>query len=280
MTLDIPLFGNEVRLFLLGKPTDWRLVDPNDKEKKFRQEVGKEIAKLLMDWGVGTVLAPTPSFNAEVCSFKDLKDITEVRQKNGPLVRFHRGFSADGIVVEKGQADFLPSGDCPMLIVYDPTVPKLVCAHAGRECLYDLGRYGRDEPRQYASIVDAVIAQFQKKNRPMLKAHVTLGIAGRNFSHPIKDPKYGERNRHMLKQLGLYEEALDSPSDEGRLSLYKVIYGQLRAHGVDKDRITLDNADTYSDSQQMGFAWWSHRRFKEKNESVDGRNGVLVVHHG
>lgn len=268
-------FGPSVVVYMFGKtfrpdgqPVNWSI--------RSNPEAAKLIASFAAEHEVSTILQPSPDFSARVCQRWDLAKAALVPTRNDGAVTFLRGASADGVDdVRPGEAFYIASGDCPTLVLYDPTWGRLVCAHAGRDCLWDRRHILEGAPaRPSASVVTSAFACFNR--HPLrTRAFICGGIAGRNFEHDVESGDLASSNArmvgHFVDECGKFSVVGDS--NDGCLDLKFIIARQLVKAGLFPDMTGCDAIDTFDDRLNGEYVWWSNRR-GDKQE----RNGILIVH--
>lgn len=195
-------------------------------------------------------------------------------------LKMHRGVFADGVIMENRQeAFFVPSADCPTIVVAGKHI--VIGAHAGRDSLLDRKKiHLGSKSKKHNSVVDAIIERCLLAGEKIkdLQVFITCGIKAENFRHPIGHPQYGEKNKilieHLLQKYG--DDCLRGRQEEGLISLEDLIKRQFVLHSVPPENIATDGIDTYGDYVLNEYRWHSCARGKTPREKK-GRNGVLVI---
>ncbi len=288
-----------MKVHLFGKPHDWSIAPLREEEDAKKQpELMDRIRDATLslcpeDWfetepdhnpeGIDSVflLAPRPTeFNAVICDpWRDLK----VEMVSGPLLPCHfckvtikRGCNADGVEIPKNLLGgfWLSSADCLCVVAFSPS-GRLICAHAGRDSLFDRKKMLTGTPsRKNESVVDS-IAELLGTEFKETKFFLTCGIAPEHLVHSWYHLEHGATNEKMIKYLAERWEQSVPPGkeQEGWINLKGLVTSQFEEHGVSANSISTDGVDTYGDAGSDGRPlWWSHRR-------GDGakRNGILVI---
>jgi copper oxidase (laccase) domain-containing protein len=242
----------------------WNLYGP-DREKTL-----PSILNIASAFDVRSVLIPdVTDFNGRITSAHSMT------LSHGKAMDLYHRTSADGVVLEKGQAAAFATGDCPTVIMYDKKSTRLVAAHAGRKSL--LGSFS-ELPHGFAhgvvpenNVIGMMFKEFdfRKVKLEDICVYVTLGISGGHFSHPINHPRYGLANARMvafvIKKFG---SQCVVESKLGTISLFDIIRTQCRAKGIPSLNIRYDSVDTFSDrdSRSGEYLYYSNRRGdKERN---------------
>lgn len=227
--------------------------------------------------GVKNIFAPScKKFNAEIIHTEKLLHKTRLR---GGLM-FHRGYFADGVILtKKDGAFFIPSADCPTIVVIGKNIA--ITAHAGLACLIDKNSIYNNKPsRKHESVVDSIMEKFIKtrENIDEIRVFITCGIKSFNFSYRIDHPQHGNKNKILINYLlRKYSYCLLGDYRDGLISLDNLIENQFVLHGVCPKNVIFDNIDTYSDKSSSGdYLWHSCARGKTQEEKKR-RNGVLVT---
>lgn len=276
-TIKAAPFGAPVMIDAWGRPRDWRLDISS---------VPGVIAGRAYVRGVKTIRAPRPDFSGRICELDELTEwqTISIGGRKDSNIRILRGADADGTEVLRDEAFFVSSGDCPTLIVYDPVDRRLFCAHCGRNTLWDWQQVLHHQPpRQYESVVQAILARIRPFSHRALRVYLTCGISERYFSHPETgtDGMNCAQIRAMLKH---FQErgwgcCITGSTSEARISLRRLVAKQFRmfAPQMDPDLIGWDSIDTYSDLDTKGEpVWWSYRGAGRGGCSE--RNGIMVSH--
>jgi copper oxidase (laccase) domain-containing protein len=255
-------FGPKVAICLFGRPENWSFeVEP---------QAPKRISSYCFDLGVKTIVAPIADFSAVVRSRSELSETNLLDADFSKKVSILRNFG-DGAEAYPGEAFYVRSGDCPTLVIYDPESGRLVCAHAGRDCLFDRGRFRNCPAREHESVVGAVLNCFEQTEN--LRAFITCGISGRNFKHEmILNGELRSPETELMLEFFKKIEPKSVDLMTGSISLKGIITAQLVFGGVNPQNIGYDLIDTFGDKSNDQYTWWSHRRGNK-----DERNGVLVL---
>ncbi len=256
-------FGPRVSICLFGRPENWSF--------ETNLEAPRKIAEFCLEHGIKKITAPVADFSAVVCPCSVPPDVFMYDFGFLKKVQMLRN-SADGAVIYPEEAFYVRSGDCPTLVVFDPDSGLIVCAHAGRECLYDRANLLGKAPRQHKSVVEAALCRFDS-NHSRLLAFITCGIKAGNFKHElwVGGVKRTPEVWNMLECLKeVHSDSVDLKT--GSISLNGIITAQLIAGGVQPQNIGHDLINTYGDLNEGCPVWWSYRR----GDKVE-RNGVLVL---
>jgi len=301
-----PFDNVEIRLFgRNGGKTDWSIRHLTNENGSPSSEywtinsIARNIARV--HW----LLAPTPSFDAALCTMEDLKisihgETQYLEGEDGERIpayrpiRIMRGHNADGVVLPDKEYPvkvgfWLSSADCPTLIVTDGR--RVICAHCGYKSLVDLQALVGKPTRPYFSVVDAVIAEFTKISVPpkKLKAFVTLGIG----PHFVVMRSVRQEIDHEGDRILVYEKEKfatheanwkkarffkTTPSYDIATDIRKLTECQCLNRGIGNVRI--DDNDTFADKDKDGKSlWWSYERaMKQSPADKLKRNGVMVIH--
>lgn len=260
----------KVSVYLFGNPNDFGPYGD--------QEIITDTLKFYSQkHGVKKIFAPScKKFNAEIVWEKSFRH--KIRIRGGLTIR--KGVFADGVVLEnKQEAFFIPSADCPTVIAAGKYV--VIAAHAGRDCLLDKQKiHTGKRSRRNEGVVDAIMEKYLMAGEFIKDLHVfiTCGIKSENFPHPINHPRYGKKNKilikHLLEKYG--NGCLKGKPEEGLISLDDLIKKQFVLHDVPPENITADGIDTYDDNILGNPVWHSCARGKTQEEKKK-RNGVLVM---
>ncbi len=281
-TLETPraikeFFSNSVHISIFGKPHNWSLKDINSPDSIQFQA---HLAHIAQQCDVRDIYAPNSStFNALLCDPRELYlHIALTPEKD---IMLHRGAFADGVVIPKGAAMFIASADCPTLIVHDKETDVLIAAHAGLGCLVDRSAMIHNKPeRHHQSIIDVImryVSGFEKK----IDVQVVGGIKPKHFVYSTNHPVYGEANRLLLEGISdkYGPDIIQGGMETGCISLTALIESQFNKYDASRFNIKHDGVDTYGNINETGEPkWWSHVRYAEGKQEVDGRNGVFIVH--
>lgn len=258
-----------------GGVTNWKTLinGPFDKE---RERLAKQLKLFLRQHNVDSVYAPTTSkFNAQVVSHNE----TTEDYKCG----LHTGVTAEGLdVPTKSAVVFFPA-DCNTVVIRAQS-GHLIANHAGGFSLIDheLAINSQTPPREFASVVDTVVARFgELRDEPKtLSVFIVRGVSASNFGYNPSDETLGA---HNLKLLDAFRSINPSVvvGENGGVDITKVIRLQFEKYGVPSHQIQTDATDTYNDlDSDNDYTWWSHERAKNvgnDNEAVGCRNMVLVL---
>ncbi len=273
-TKSVELFKGIATVHAFGRETgNWRIGDFT-KPENFRR-----VAELAQKFGVDTVWCPQASkFNATIAkpiSFGPC-DLDDNYQHEIAGIKVMRGTEASGCVVSKGEAFFMATADCPIMVVRN-TIGKIVCAHAGRGELIDPAWVENGRPnyhRRFESVVDAIVSYFGSCIKQLEIASV-FGIRHGHI-HSVNDPKYGDFNlklrQYIQERWGA--EIICFSRDEEFL-IQRLIGLQWRSrHSIDDRQIWCDEVCTKTDiDNENNFRWHSVARGDNKGE----RNGIFVI---
>lgn len=206
---------------------------------------------------------------------------SRITHQDHPLELF-RGARGAGMMVPKQSAVFFPTADCPVLVMSSNRSRQVVAAHAGLRELVDFDRIFKGAPsRPNESVVDVMIASFPEVERPFIELKTVCGIQKVCYKHPVDHPTYGAQNQTLIHDLRsrLGADTVHNPDTAGRICLRSIIWYQAVLAGIKHTNISYDGVDTYTDTVGTNFAWWSHRRAKDNEQTDDltKRNGVLVI---
>lgn len=254
-----PFCSQKAKIFVFGKPNDWR--DKANYEK---------LIPLLLKEGVEKVYVPSASaFTGEL---SDPSDFHEELDIGG--IKFLNGCKTEGLVIPLNSAIILRTADCPTIVYHDIQNDILIVAHAGLGSVVDLKRILTGvSPRHDESVVDNMIRYTEDTEDR--EVHIVCGISYENFIYSLSDPTYKENNLKILSALLKYNNAIPLGIDHGGISIHGIIMDQFISHGITIDEINLDYVDTFSNP-----ALWSHRQMVVNEEKDYGRNAVLVIHKG
>lgn len=255
-------FSQHAKVFVFGKPTDWR--------------EGSNLSKLvplLVSEGIKKVFVPDCSkFTAELCSPSDFQKELDVGG-----IKFFHGVETEGLMIPQKSAVIFRTADCPTVVLHDIENDLLIGTHSGFESLIDKKRLTTGIPfRDHESVIDEIVKFIPPSSTNHYEIFIFAGISSRYFIYDIKDPVYKETNRkifsHLIQKYGL--DAVPRSTAKGNISLLGIIRCQFERYGFDPQKIVPDGLDTFSDSRL-----WSHRESsKYMMNSIDGRNCVLVIH--
>ena len=271
-TTSYHLWGDAVTVHCFGSLYgDWSLrgATPDEAERNNPGSISR-VGSLARHHG-RDIYVPDPStFNARIA--RPLKGAYEKWCEG-----LYRGVLADGLSLAFSSDAFgVTSSDCPTIVLYEPTYGTVVAAHAGRDSLIDRDHVNGGVPREYFSVVDAMMPSLHRKSlAPGCKAFITCGIHPDHFTHPVDDPMHGAHNRRMIeyvvKKWG--EACVPDGVQQGKLWLAEIARRQLEQHGLHPANIATDAVDTYGDCGKDGKPLWhSHRRDGSRK-----RNFVLVM---
>lgn len=224
---------------------------------------------------VTDILVPScQKFNAKIAGKKHFLEKIKFSD-----ITLHKMVFADGVILNRHEALFIASADCPTIIATGEN--GMIAAHAGRNCLIDMQKlYPGAKTREHESVVDAMMEELllageKAKN---LKVFITCGIKAENFPHPFDHPQHGAKNeafiKYLLKKYG--KNFLKSNPAAGLICLKDLIKTQFMIHGVPRENIAADSIDTYGDNVLGNHVWHSCARGKTQEEKKR-RNGVLVI---
>lgn len=253
-------FSQHAKIFVFGKPTDWR-EDSNL----------SKLVSLLVSEGIKKVFVPDCSkFTAELCSPSDFQKELDVGG-----IKFFHGVETEGLMIPQKSAVIFRTADCPTIVLHDMENDLLLAAHAGLGSIIDVNGINVGMSlRSYESVVDDIVRCTPVS--PHYEIFVLAGISSTNFIYDEKNEKYGEKNKKILsysiEKYGL--NAVPRGRAKGNISLLGIIKCQFERYGFDPQKIVPDGLDTFSDSR----LWSHHEASKYMMNSVDGRNCVLVIH--
>ena len=240
------------------------------------------LARVARDLTIETIYAPrVADFNARLATSSDYPHV--IMMGEWPL-RLHRGAPAAGMEIPKGTGLFVPTADCPTVIVTNPVSKRVIAAHAGLKELVDVDYILTGKAsRENGSVVSAMVNCFPKEERWGLIVKSVCGIGPACYTHPTDHQTYGEQNKKMLAYLKshLGRSCVCNAETDGRINLHGIIRSQAMSEGVHFEHISDDLVDTYCDvvPGTTLYQWHSHRRAvdEEKPEEALKRNGVLVI---
>ncbi len=278
-------FGSATQVLVSGKTRDWGVSEERNNFLNLTQEA--------CQLGVFNILAPRISNTSDKVVDREKLEEHGSYMVSGPFgpVSISRGRDeANAVLVEPGEAGFFAVADCPVAVVRDPQTKRVVCAHAGRDCIIDPMQVKKDHPgRNHPSIIDAVMTgYFPEESRSSLQVFITCGIQAKSFSHSMDHADYGEYNKKLIEHISNHwgdECIVGEDKSRGCISLAGIISRQCEKYGVLPGNVWADDIDTFSDVSDVGgqnvHRLWSHRRWVENGKrGIDGRNGVLVVNRG
>ena len=274
-TQSASLFNGAVTAHAFGLATgNWRIGDHTKPENFMR------VTALAKQFEVSTVWCPKASdFNAKITQPSDFGphspcDFDYQFEIDG--IKVMRGALASGCAVGKGEAFFMATADCPIMVVRNG-VGKIVCAHAGRDELIDrrLIMYGYSSGgRRFESVVDAIANYFGAEIQYLEVASVFGARHG--FVHSVKNLTYGDFNlslrQYIMNRWGTRIQCFNIDEE---LLIQELIRLQWRSrHSVASDRIWEDKVCTKTDiDDKNNFLWHSVARGNNQGE----RNGIFVV---
>lgn len=188
-------------------------------------------------------------------------------------ITLHRGCNADGVVLSKGQSFFIASADCHTIVVYNHAKQQVIPAHAGRDCVLDQQLIQTGRPgRKHFSVVDSIMKYINPSDYAELNIGIYCGIGPENFAHPVTDKNYGAKNKKLIAYISRNygELSLWNEPTMGRLNMVEIIMQQFSAYGIEPEQITHDMVDTFADSIDTSYQWWSCRRGDWQ------RNGIFI----
>lgn len=274
-TRSLSLFKKTVTIHAFGRGTgDWKIGDFTQPENF------KRVVEVARQFDVQKVWCPqVGSFNAQIAEpWQFEPDEFEPNRSfeiNG--VRIMTRVKASGCPVGNGEAFFLASADCPIMVVKD-VAGEVVCAHAGRDELIERTWVLRGRAayhRKFESVVDAVASHF---GHPMRYSDIFSGFGIRyDFCHDPANEKYAEYNSklhdHIRKRCGSEINCFDR---EHNLRLELLIKQQWLRYGVEHWKMTSDETCTKTDiDEDDQFIWHSRSR----DGDASGRNGIFVIRH-
>lgn len=275
-----------LKLCVYGASRNWRISGETAQEmEQVNPGIVEALQKVLVRQRIERALVPKSVFGTNI--------VNRVHLRHELFPRFFRGAEADGVRLNQtNDAYLLSSGDCPCVVICDPTKAIALALHAGRDALLDRGFIAGQQGRAQFSVIDQ--AMNLMRNRGWIKTspiHVFIaaGIGSSQFTHPTTPTIVGEDgqesvNEHQSANQELIEFLLRSydhnrfkivtNSASGSLNLVELIIAQLAVYGVRRDCIVWDGVDTSADKGPDGHhLYHSNRRDKTK------RNLVVVKLH-
>jgi len=253
-------------VYMFGKPKNWK--------DDFYNHT--QVIELLMKNNISKIYFPNiSSFTGEICDEDDFNQSFKI-PKYGLEVFYHK--KTEGLVIPKNSAAFLCTADCPVIICKDKVDDLLIVAHAGLGSVVDKTMIlNGHRSRFYKSVVDSIIDYLDENDNETCDCEIIIagGISHKSFIYSPQDPVFGESNKKLLEFI-IYnygENTVPLGIDHGAISIQNIIKQQLNGWGVNFRDIRVDGIDTFTDSR-----FWSHTEFVQKRCSVDGRNGVMVIH--
>jgi hypothetical protein len=265
--------GTHGRAIAYGKPYDWSLnslLAPQDL-RNGELALFDRIRVELMAEGVFHAYAPRlRSFNAKTAAPRDFGIVI---QRGG--LQLYRGAEASGMLVPRGAALLLPTGDCPTVVMHDPLHGDIVAFHAGLGELINLKPYKPEFPsphRSYDSILEKGAQHFDPKWRKRIEIHVLCGISPRGFTYPSDHQKFGETNKRIKAHIAKFygsDVFAGCDIDTGAIDLVTLVRSQAQKFGFDPSKVSSDGICTAADRER----WHSNVR----DGKTAGRNMVMVI---
>jgi copper oxidase (laccase) domain-containing protein len=254
------LYSKNVQISIFGKPQNWKDNIINH----------PEVLQFLYEKKIKEIYLPDSSvFTGTILNSTDFYERGEIRGVN-----IMGGRKTEGLILPSQSSVLMRTADCPTIIYHDITNDVLIVAHAGFGSIIDKQRIVVGFSSRYnESVVDDIMGKVPETDD--YEIHIVCGIHYNSFVYNPSHPIYGEDNKKILDYLiEIYGEiAVPLGLHHGGISIQSIIKKQFLDYGLDVDRISTDNIDTYSDPR-----FWSHSRSVRLNEQISGRNGVLVLH--
>ena len=248
-----------------GKPSDFRLQHLDD--GILLPEEKAMLCEIIADRGIDRLFVPRlDKCNATFGSEEEFDINIELP---GVLVSKSRA-SIDALRLRKRTAGLIRSADCPTIILWHERKNIMLVGHGSRDSLLDRefisgGKLWRKSP----SVIRSMMKEF-KGFRPVdIYGHIACGILPKHFEHHYDDPKYGEYNQNLIRNIRrLFPACLKSLPGKGCIDLAELAKQQLcHWFNIPRGNIYVDNLDTFEDPRLH-----SHRAGDR------GRNGVFVFH--
>ncbi|GEM_PF-2033225 len=268
--------GGVIQCF--GRPTgDWSILHN-------RTGALRRISAVAFQHSAQRVLAPRSDFSGRVCNREHMlaadREVDPEQSPSTPLAPIYRGpreYPGDAVEIIPGEMFFIGSADCPTVTIYDRESNRMICAHAGRDCLFDRGALLEGKaPRQYSSVIDTCFAQLGAPSIVFgaVQVWVNCGIRS-SFFHPTHDERFREKNQRMVDYFvnTCGPEAVRGLSFDGDLDLHTIVAHQVFRNSP-RATVHFDAIDTLGqkDMARSGIPlWYSCRR-----GDVKSRNGVCV----
>ena len=286
-------FSGRVEIQMFGRPINWSLKNIRTEDDWNDNPILRDnLMGLALKTSVWDMFCPDISkFNATICCHSDL--IVTIPLLGDLNPKLWRGFDAEGIILPEpngthaqhpfdfktAEGAFFSTADCAVVVLHSPMTGKTVAFHAGRDSLIERSfiMTGKHE-REFASVVDAAVAQFDDTELPVMRAFI-CGTAS-NLVQPLDNPEHAGYNLRLSEHMAIhYPTAITISNRKLFLSVTELIEQQLIARSISPSNIGTDCADVLSDRSKNGeYLWWSHQRWFQSGQSgPDGRNGILVI---
>lgn len=276
------LFGSLV--VMVGKPFDWslnQLQNVDDLKLPRNGCLFERVRALSHENGIKMTFAPrlvdeSGSHFANIVTVENFHSSVYDERSDFSIWRGARGAGVD---IPQGKGAIIPTADCYSIFARmtpnNRSNSMAILAHASLESLVNTPRaLGNDLKRKEEGVVDNIIETSKNYGSiEDLYIHIFGGIAPEHFTYPLMHPKYGERNRKILRYID--RQTWGRIAIEGdRISLPKIIQGQAVSRGVDLSNITVWEGDSFADIDDKGYGrWYSYRNGDKK-----GRNLTFCAH--
>ena len=232
--------SNDLRVFVLGKPKNWK-----DDIKNHGEILG-----LLGKEGISKLYLPNISgFTGVVCEDYQFDYFSKIGNLD-----IYNHLKTEGLIIPKQSAALFCTADCPTVVYYDYTRDTMIAFHAGLGSLVDLPMILTDQRSRFEeSVIDDMVGLIEEPEN--YEIYIIGCISHNSFIYDLNDQKYGEGNKKILDHLvhNFGGDTVPFGSNHCGISLPNIIKRQFLDHGFDTNRIHVDDIDTHTDPR-----FWSH----------------------
>jgi len=163
--------------------------------------------------------------------------------------------STDGVILDRpDQAVVFATSDCPTAILWSTKGGPVAVLHCGREALH-----GADVGQVEHSVIHNTLSAYGLDwgHSRHWRACITLGIAGRHFTHKKGQDQIGTWSEVIKELVKTYGADILVDQDQEALDLTRLILNQLKGYGLKESQVHLDGLDTYSDARLASYRRWA-----------------------
>jgi hypothetical protein len=145
----------------------------------------------------------------------------------------------DGVVLDQsGDAVAFTSRDCPILILWNPHGTPVAVLHCSRSSLQgaDIGQSGRSVFKEAFDLCAGGFLDCKE-----VGGYLTMGIAAEHFHNE----RYLNVTDLLKRNWG--KHVIGGTEERPTIDIVELVRAQLRAKGVDTERVHWDALDTFSD---------------------------------
>ncbi len=184
-------------------------------------------------------------------------------------IALYRGIRHEGVLLFPGDAAWLYSADCPIVIAYGTQF--VVVGHCGRDSLLPPHTETREQII-HESIL-SVMVRTLGEDVASVRVRVRVGICPKHFKHPLSG-KHAKNNGRILLQARILDQTC--VADREYLALERVIRAQCALLGIPPTHVKWEKECPSCDTAKHDL--WSHRRWVQSGkQGPDGMNGIFVA---